>query len=293
MAEVDDSLIDARHTSWSDPGGFADRLGEIAGRPAWIADRLEQFVIHHQIARNIGIAVPAPAESDRGLRHVSLLLAAAVARDRRPLSEHRAIGDYLFVTCRDFAMLAVSALRQRGVAARLRVGFASYFNAGVWMDHLVCEHRAGGGWAVLDAQLGPLARQGFRIGFDVGDVPRSAWQPAASIWRAMRAGEVDPGICGLPYAGIAGAWWIAASVIRDAGALAGIEALPWDFWGLGQVFQATREVTEAQAGQIDQLAAALESAPADRTAAQAVLARFAWAQPTAEEGGRSSLARTD
>jgi len=29
----------------------------------------------------------------------------------------------------------------------------------------------------------------------------------------------------------AGAWWIAANLMRDAAALAGVELLPWDVWG--------------------------------------------------------------
>lgn len=275
-----DTAADTHHTPTSDPGPHHACITDLSADPATIADRLELFLIHHQIARNIRIPVPATAEPDRSLRLASRLLETTLARDPRPLTEHRAIGNYLFVTCRDFALLAVSALRQRGIPARLRVGFASYFNAGQWLDHLICEYRTDNKWRVLDAQLGPLARDGFRIPFDIADVPESGWRPAAAIWRAVRAGEIDPAICGLPSAGIAGAWWIAASVIRDANALAGIEALPWDFWGPGLTFHATRTVTAEQAAQIDLLAAAIAPAPPDRHAAQAVLAAFPWASPT-------------
>jgi hypothetical protein len=278
-----ESIADSRHTPCSDPGRYHAGITGLSADPGTIADRLELFVIHHDIARAIGFGVPAAAEGDRGLRLASTLLAAALARDPRPLTEHRAIGNYLYVTCRDFAMLAVSALRQQGIAARLRVGFASYFKAGHWLDHLVCEYRAGASWSVLDAQLGPLAREGFRIGFDIADVPEAGWRSAASVWRAVRAGEIDPAMCGLPSAGIAGAWWIAGSVIRDANALAGIEALPWDFWGAGLAFHATRAVTAAQAARIDLLAAALEPAPPDRDAAGRLLAGFAWACPSPAE----------
>ena len=117
MTEVDEGPVDGRHTCWSDPGGLRDRLGEIADRPAGIADQMELFVIHHQIARNVGFGVPARAEGDRGLRLLSRLLAVVVARDGRALTAYRAIGDYLYVTCRGFAMLAMSALRAWGVAA--------------------------------------------------------------------------------------------------------------------------------------------------------------------------------
>ncbi|AZO80485.1 MULTISPECIES: transglutaminase domain-containing protein [unclassified Bosea (in: a-proteobacteria)] len=270
---------DGKHTWWSDPGAHRLRLSELPDRPVAIADNLEEFVIHHAVARQIGFGVPAAAEGDRSLRRASLLLGEVVRRDARPLSVHRAIEDYVYVTCRDFALLAVSAFRERGIPARLRAGFASYFNPGYWEDHYVCEHRFDGEWAVLDAQLGPRARAGLRIGFDIADVPPTGWRSAASAWRAVRSGELDPGIVGLSSAGIAGEWWIAASVLRDAAALAGSECLPWDDWGPSHSFRSTRRVLPEQARDIDALAEALDPAPRNRQEAHAVLARFPWAAP--------------
>lgn len=160
------------------------------------------------------------------------------------------------------------------------MGAASYFRAGHWEDHWVCEYRAGKDWMVLDAQLGPRARAGMGISFDVTNVPLSGWRSAASIWRGIRAGEVDPALCGVSFAGISGAWFIAAAVLRDAAALAGIECLPWDYWGPGRSICAMREVAEETAHDIDALAAALDPAPASREEAVAVLDRFPWARPT-------------
>lgn len=270
---------DRRHTPWSDPEAHRLRLRELPAAPAAIADGLEEFVIHHAVARQLGFGVPLAAEQDRGLRRAARLLDAVVRRDSRPLTEHRALADYLYVTCRDFALLAASALRERGVPARLRAGFASYFKPGHWEDHWVCEHHAGNAWAVLDAQLGPRARAGLRIAFDIAAVPDSGWRSAASSWRAVRAGALDPDLCGLSHAGIAGEWWIASAVLRDAAALAGIEALPWDYWGPSNLFRDTRTVTPDQARDIDALAEAIEPAPRDRREAEAVLARFPWAAP--------------
>lgn len=42
-------------------------------------------------------------------------------------------------TCRDLALMLCSMPRGKGIAARPRCGFASYFNAG-WEDHWVCEY---------------------------------------------------------------------------------------------------------------------------------------------------------
>jgi len=255
-------------------------LRELPVEAAALPDVLEGFVIHHAIARALSYGVPAAAEKDRNLRFVSRLLGEAVQRDPRPLTQRRALADYLYGTCHDFALLATGALREHGVPARLRVGYASYLRAGRWEDHWICERWIGTKWAVLDAQLGPRARAGLRISFDIAEVPRNAWRSAASIWRGVRAGEIDPATCGVSFAGISGAWFVAASVLRDAASLAGIECLPWDYWGLGCSFCANHDVTDGQAREIDALAKALDPAPANRDAAETVLARFAWARPT-------------
>ncbi|HST74265.1 MAG TPA: transglutaminase-like domain-containing protein [Acetobacteraceae bacterium] len=271
---------DAEHTYWSEPGALRSRLAELPSEPRMLPDALENFLIHHAVARYMNLGVPAQAESDRDLRTVVRLLDRLTRRDGRHLSEHRALPDYLYGTCHDFALLATSVLREAGVPARLRVGCASYFRPGYWDDHWICEYRRGLGWAVLDAQLGPRARTGFGIGFDVSDVPADGWRPAAAIWRAIRAGTVDERICGLTNIGIEGRWFVASAVLRDAAALAGIETLPWDYWGPGHAFRETRQVSPEQARDIDALAAALDPAPAGREEAEAVLARFTWARPT-------------
>jgi hypothetical protein len=245
-----------------------------------LADALEAFVIHHAAARSAGVGVPIEAEPDRNLRHASRLLDAAVQRDARSLTEHRALANCLYGTCHDFALLAASALRESGIPARLRVGFASYFLADRWEDHWGCEYRCNGRWAILDAELGSRARAELLIAFDVADVPRTAWRSAASIWLALRSGDLNPGICGVSLAGITGEWLVAASVLRDAAALAGIESLPWDYWGPGRAICTTGQVTDEQAHAIDGLAAAVEPAPDDRRVAEAVFERFPWARPT-------------
>jgi hypothetical protein len=49
---------DSRHTPWSDPGDLQARLRELPSEPAAIPDALENFVIHHAIARHMGLGRP-------------------------------------------------------------------------------------------------------------------------------------------------------------------------------------------------------------------------------------------
>jgi hypothetical protein len=200
-------------------------------------------------------------------------LGVLVDRDTRPLSIRRDISNYFYGTCHDFGLLATSRLREAGIPARLRVGYAGYFVPGNWEDHWICEYRCAGRWTLLDRQLGPIAHDGFKIRFPVEDVPVTAWRSAPSIWRAIGGGTIDENICGVSFVGIHGRWFVASAVLRDAAALAGIEGGP------ARHFLETREVTEDEARQIDALVETLDPAPATREDAMAVLDRFPWARP--------------
>lgn len=270
----------AEHTIWSDPGAFRPRLLELPSSPVELADALENFLIHHAAARFLKFGVPDYAEADRNLRTVGRLLDMAFARDDRPLTAHRDLPAYLYGTCHDFALIATSLYRSLGIEARLRVGFAGYFITGRWEDHWLCEYRSDGVWRLLDAQLGRRAREGHGIAFDVADVPRQRFLTAAELWLGIRQGEIDPAACGVNFAGISGVWFPAASVLRDAATLSGIEPLPWDYWGPARSFVETRIVPEAAALELDALAAAFAEPPASPEAGRRLLdERFPWAVP--------------
>lgn len=269
----------ADHTPWSDPGDLADRLAALPADPLAPADGLENFLIHHAAARFLKFGVPDYAERDRGLRTAHRLLATALDRDPRPLSAHRDLPAYLYGSCHDFALLAAGALRSRGIEARLRVGFVDYFRKDRWEDHWLCEYRQDGAWRLLDAQLGRRAREGHGIAFDVTDVPRERFRSGCALWLALRAGEIDPAICGLAYAGIDGDWFPAASVLRDAATLAAVEPLPWDFWGPAREIAETREVPAEARPLIDALAAAFDDPPDSPGAAADRLNGTPWARP--------------
>ncbi|TFV42533.1 transglutaminase domain-containing protein [Bradyrhizobium frederickii] len=271
---------DVQHTRWSAPGAQRERLSELPSSPTTLADALANFLMAYGSAKARGVDVSPEAEEDRNLRSVARLLETAFFRDSRSLTVRRRAAGCLYGTCHDFALLAVSALRESGIPARLRVGFASYLRPGRWEDHWVCEHKASGQWAIFDAELNSRARTARGITFDGTNIPKSRWQSAAAIWQKIEAGEIDPAICGISFANLSGKWFVARSMLQDAAALAGIETLPWDNWGPALRFGATRQLTEEQTKDFDALAVTLNPPPITRAEAENVLTRFPWAKPT-------------
>jgi hypothetical protein len=125
------------------------------------------------------------------------------------------------------------------------VGYAGYFVPGNWEVHWICEYRCAGRWIPLDGQLGPIARDGFKIRFPVEDVPVTAWRSAPSIWRAIRAGTIDENICGVSFVGIHGRWFVGGAPRRRS--THRHRGLPGDYWDRHGTSWRTREVTEDEA----------------------------------------------
>ncbi|WP_136681406.1 transglutaminase domain-containing protein [Neptunomonas sp. XY-337] len=247
-----------QQTRWSSVGNLQAYLDALPSSALALADALENTLIHHGAARHLGFGVPEYAEGDRDVRYLQGLLALIVERDARPLTDHRDLPDYAYVTCRDFALFAVAKLRSEGIPARLRVGFVSYLKRDFWEDHWLCEYYQDGQWHLFDAQLGARARDGFRIRFDITKLPKGLFMSAARMWCALRSGDVISDRVGVAAAGISGEWFAASNLFKDLAAQAMIELLPWDYWGLSVQAAEESRVSSEDAQVFDQLALAMQ-----------------------------------
>jgi hypothetical protein len=218
----------------SDPG---EMVGWYEGLPRDVGE-LGRVVRDLMIHRVEGGLWDVPIADDRmnddaETRYTDDILRLIVGRDPRPLGLRRAYGDRFVAICRDFTLLHVSLLRHLGIPARLRSGFATYFDTdGFHSDHVVTEYwDERRGWLLADAQLFDPER--YAMDFDPVDVPRDRFLMAGTAWRMIRAGEADPRTFGLRPAGgpLTGEWFVAGNVRLDLAALNKAEPLLWDLWG--------------------------------------------------------------
>jgi hypothetical protein len=224
-------------TEWVEPGvmtaagKYASLFDGLPGDAAGIARVVQGLLIHEFWAGAYGVTL---AEDDRdrvNLRRVEQVLEAVAGRDDRPLDQAREPGSRIATNCRGFSVMAVAMFRARGVPARARCGFGAYFKPGWFEDHWVAEYFDDGRWKLVDAQIDELQREHLGLSFDLTDVPRDRFVIAGDGWALTRAGRADPDRFGLTSINEAGAWWIAANLMRDAAALDNLELLPWDLWG--------------------------------------------------------------
>jgi len=259
----------ATHSRWSHPGGYGHLLDALPATPAALPEIVGGLLLHPFFA-------PARPASEASLRRAGDLLDALLKHDNRPLDEAREPANRLMGTCRSYAILACAILRQHGAPARLRVGFANYFNDGFSEDHWVCEYHDGAAWRLLDAELNVEARQRFGIAFDPADVPREQFLTAGIAWEEIRRGQYDPARFGVSFLGLAGLWFVAGSLLRDLAALTSNEMMPWDVWGPGRDFRPGTDIAPDWLNRLDGLAADLAS---DRDPAS-ILAAHPWAALT-------------
>jgi len=264
----------ATHSRWSDPGGLGVALDALPSDPTALPEIVGGLVLHPLFA-------PAGADtSEATLRGVAEILDALLARDGRPLDQAREPGKRVIGTCRNYALLACAILRQHGIPARLRKGFADYFTPDFWEDHWVCEYHDNRAWRLLDAELSAEVRKRFAISFDPADVPRQRFLAAGPAWLALRRGEHDPAGFGVSVFGLSGLWFAAGSLFRDLAALGVEEMMAWDYWGPARDFRPGAPVPSEWLGRLDSLAATLAREPATYYEVQAILAAHPWAALT-------------
>jgi len=257
----------ASHSPTTDPGAAAALLDALPCDSARLPEAVSALVMDRQFAAGLRVAVAPDSAGDPECRTIRRILGRLRALDPAPLDVPRPPERRLIGVCRDHALLACAALRHHGVPARLRAGLASYFRAGHHEDHVVCEYHAGDRWRLADSELTGPVRDHFGIAFDPADVPRDAFLVGGDAWQRLRRGALDPARCGVSFIGIAGAWFVAGSVVRDVAALDKREMLLWDYWGLVRDFGRGTVVPAHAAERLDAVAARPGRSPRGRRCA--------------------------
>jgi Transglutaminase-like superfamily len=273
----------ATHSPYTGPGRFGAVLDVLPPEIRPLTDAVRNVVVHYRAS---GIDFPAERLAEVNLRWADSMLERDQERFGVPLAEPRPEADRLVGCCRDFTLLTVAALRQHGVAARSRIGFASYLGDGWHYDHVIAEYRDGDQWRFADAQLDP----GRDWPFDPSDLPRLVgadpasaprFETAAQVWLAFRRGDLDGeryGVApGLPFRG---GWFIRNYVIQELAHRHKDELLLWDGWG------AMSDNLDGDLAKIDAIAALLLAADDGDEAAERELSTRYAADPDLRPGAK-------
>jgi Transglutaminase-like superfamily len=217
----------ARHSAYSDPGRLAALLAELPTEPGALSAVARNVIAHYRAQAD---GLPEETRQDIHLRWLADILATDQERNAAPLQTERPLAERIQGCCRDHTLFCVGALRQHGIPARSRVGFASYFKPGWNHDHVVVEAVIGGRWVRFDSELVP-----DRFPFDVLDLPvgpDAGFRTAAEVWQGHRAGRLDVDTFGVDVdVPVGGEWFVRTYVIQELAHRMKDELLLWDSWG--------------------------------------------------------------
>ncbi|GII97845.1 transglutaminase superfamily protein [Sediminihabitans luteus] len=281
----------ATHSPYSDPGRHRALVAALSPDPLAIHRSACAVVVHYRAGDPV---LTDEQRTDIDGRWLETTLDRAVARRPGPLVVAREAAQEVAGCCRDHTLFALGVLREHGVPARSRVGFAGYFVPGFHHDHVIAERWDGARWVRFDPELTP----GADWDFDVQDVPvgvGSPFETAAEAWRAIRAGAADPSSYGVDPAmpALGGQDFVRDYVLLEVAHRHRDETLLWDLWGpMLSVDLVPRDVLPALGEQpgariggpafdvlVDELAALLVAADAGEGDAADELARHYASDP--------------
>jgi excinuclease ABC subunit A len=173
---------------------------------------------------------------DLQIRTAGDMLRKIHALDSKPLDEPRPPSGRLTGSSRDHAVLLCAFLREKGIPARVRVGFARYLSlenmhAG---HHLVevqpiTEKDGKERWQLVDPQVDQAQREKYGIRFDTLDIEPRNFYTAGQAWLACRQGREKSGEFGLNRK--KRGWnFLRSSLLKDLAALNKVEMQPRDDW---------------------------------------------------------------
>ena len=215
----------------SDPGPYADLFEALPHSIPAQVRAVQGLMVHvFWVTRYKINPTEERKNAEVNLRRAQQKLPRLLELDPAPLNRRRPPERWLIGNCRDFSLLMVSILKARGIPARARCGFGTYFVPNHYEDHWVVEYRdpAQGRWVMLDAQLDALQRRVLHIGFDTLDMPPGQFITGGQAWLMCRRQGCDPERFGIfEWHG----WdFIRGDLLRDVLALNNVEVLPWDDW---------------------------------------------------------------
>jgi hypothetical protein len=226
------STFFSRYGKITNPGPHADLYTDLPSDVASLVQVVQGLVLHVFWAERYGVTLPEERKAEVQLRSMSRRLERTLELDPRPLRIPRPHDRKSIGNCRDFSVTLASMLQSKGIPARPRCGFGTYFMPDHYEDHWVCEYFDGlkQRWVLVDAQLDELQSNTLQISFHPLDVPRDQFIVGGAAWKMCRSGQVHPDQFGI--FDMHGIDFVKGNLIRDIAALNKVELLPWDCWGM-------------------------------------------------------------
>lgn len=212
----------------TEPGEYGYLLKNLPDSIPALCKTVQGVILHIFWAEAYGVKLSEERKKEVELRTFGSMLARIAELADQPITTARDPEMRIVGNCRDFSVFLCALLKHKGIPARARCGFGTYFASDQYMDHWICEYWNGAEkrWVRVDAQLDSLQVAYLKLDFDPHDLPPGKFLSGSETWQLCRHGEIDPDLCGI--FDMKGLWFVQGDLVRDFMALNRIEVLPWD-----------------------------------------------------------------
>ncbi len=218
----------AKHGVMTAPGAHSNLCASLPEDITDLCEVVQGLLVYAGHTHRYGVQPTQKRKrQDLGLRKVEDMLTRILEMDNRDLRKQRLPRDRLVASCRHFCVLLVSFLREKGIPARARVGYATYLVAGIYGDHWICEYWnvTDKRWIRVDAVLDSTLKKAFSTTFEPTDVPDAKFLTAGELRRVAGLPKEEPSRL---ISAILPDMSTGCNIIRDLLALNKMEVLPWD-----------------------------------------------------------------
>jgi excinuclease ABC subunit A len=217
----------------TNPKQFIDKYKDLPASPKELLKIVQGLVIHGDQGKLYNTTFSKRQMDEELLRTVPQMLEKLLQFNQSSLLDTRPANLRLIGMCRDYSLLFLSFLRHKGIPARLRVGFANYFESELmYEDHWLIEYYdiEKHHWVRVDAQLDSIQKAHFGVTFDTENMPSDAgYLLGGQAWTLCRLGERHPEDFG--YNKNWKGWHsVKGNLLHDFNSLLAMELLPWDLW---------------------------------------------------------------
>jgi hypothetical protein len=222
----------AQYGKMTHPGSYTHLYTDLPSEVPSLVKVVQGLMVHVFWGERYGLHLSEERTAEVQLRSIERRLARTLELDPRPLATTRPNEQKIVGNCRDFSVTLASMLQSKGIPARPRCGFGTYFERNLYIDHWVCEYwkEAEQRWVLVDAQLDEIQSSVLQISFNPLDVPRDQFLVGGAAWKMCRSRQADPKQFGI--FDMNGMDFVKGDFIRDVAALNKVELLPWDCWGM-------------------------------------------------------------
>lgn len=218
---------------YSDPGAFSYLYEALPSSLASLIDAVNNLFVHAaDSVIFIGNGL-LPCYSELDARYISRTLSLLQHKKTMSLLHTRDSYNRVLGVCRDYALMLCSFLRSKGIPARLRSGFNTYYSSAYYRDGFCLEFydQSQKKWRLVDCRTTPevIDRYGLVVDFDLTDLTKAQFISAANAWLLCRSGKMHANQFGCVY--YFGMPYIRTKLIQDFLLLSKEELLIWDLWG--------------------------------------------------------------